>query len=43
MKLNLKAEEFRGEELPGKYTVKLLYEWNDKKFDKEYLKKLEKN
>ncbi len=30
-------------ELPGKYTAKLLYGWDDKKFEKEYLKKLEKN
>ena len=27
MKLNLKAEEFRRGELPGKYTAKLLYGW----------------
>jgi len=26
-----------------KYITKILYEWNDKKFKKEYLKKLEKN
>ena len=43
MKLNPEAEKFRREELPGKYTAKLLYGWDDKKFDKEYLKKLEKN
>ena len=43
MKLNLEAEEFRRRELPGRYTVKLLYGWDDKKFDKEYLKKLERN
>ena len=43
MKLNLEAEEFRRGELPGKYMAKLLYGWNDKKFDKEYLKKLERN
>jgi len=30
-------------ELLGKYTVKLLYGWDDGKFEKEYLKKLEKN
>jgi len=29
-------------ELPGKYTAKLLYGWDDKEFEKEYLKKLEK-
>jgi len=43
MKLNLEAEEFRRGELPGKYMVKLLYGWDDKKFEKEYLKKLERN
>ena len=43
MKLNLEAEEFRRGELPGRYTVKLLYGWNNKKFDEEYLKKLQKN
>jgi len=30
-------------ELPGIYTAKLLYEWDDKEFEKEYLRKLEKN
>ena len=43
MKLNPEAEEFRRGELPGRYTAKLLYRWDDKQFDKEYLKKLEKN
>ena len=41
--MNLKAEEFRRSKLPGKYTAKMLYGWDDKKFDEEYLKKLEKN
>ena len=43
MKLNPETEEFRRGELNGKYTVKLLYGQDDKKFDEEYLKKLEKN
>ena len=43
MKLNPEAEEFRIEELPGRYMAKLLYGWDDKKFDEEYLKKLERN
>jgi len=30
-------------ELPEKYMAKLLYGWDDKKFEDEYLKKLEKN
>jgi len=40
MKLNPEAEEFRRGELLGRYTAKLLYGWDDKKFDKEYLKKI---
>ena len=30
-------------ELLGKYIVKILYRWGDKKFEKEYLRKLERN
>jgi len=30
-------------ELPGKYTARLLYGWDDQKFEEEYLNKLEKN
>jgi len=39
------AEErnFRREKLLGKYTVKMLYKWNDKKFEEKYLKKLERD
>jgi len=36
-------EEYRRMELPGKYTAKLLYGWDDQKFKEEYLDKLEKN
>jgi len=36
-------DEYRRMELPGKYMAKLLYEWDDRKFEEEYLKKLEKN
>ena len=36
-------EEYRRMELPGKYTAKLLYGWDDQKFEEEYLNKLEKN
>ena len=43
IKLNLEAEEFRRGELLGKYMAKLLYGWDDKKFNEEYLKKLERN
>ncbi len=35
MKLNLEAEKFRKEKLPEKYTAKLLYEQDDKKFDED--------
>ena len=42
-KLNLEAEKFKRGELPGRYIAKLLYGWDDKKFDKEYLKKLQRN
>jgi len=39
------AEErdFRREELSGKFTAKILYRWNNGKFEEEYLKKLERN
>ena len=39
------AEErdFRRGELPGKFTAKMLYGWDNKKFEDEYLKKVEKN
>jgi len=43
MKLNPEVEEFRRGELPRRYMAKLLYGWDDKKFDEEYLKKLERN
>ena len=43
IKLNPEAQEFKRGELPGKYTAKLLYGWDDKKFNEEYWKKLEKN
>ena len=36
-------EEYRRMELPGKYTAKLLYRWDDRRFEEEYLNKLEKN
>jgi len=39
------AEErdFRRGELSGKFTTKMLYGWDDGKFEEEYLKKLERN
>ena len=35
--------EYRRMELSGKYMVKLLYGWDDRRFEEEYLNKLEKN
>jgi len=29
--------------LPGKYMAKLLYRWEEKKYEQEYWKKLEEN
>ena len=36
-------EEYRRIEVPGKYMAKVLYGWDNGKFEEEYLKKLEKN
>ena len=36
------VDEYKKMELLGKYIAKLLYGWDDKKFEEEYLKKLEK-
>ena len=38
-----KERDFRREELLGKYIVKILFGWNNKKFENKYLKKIEKN
>ena len=35
--------EYKRMELLGKYMVKLLYGWDDRRFKEEYLSKLEKN
>ena len=35
--------DFRREELLGKYMAKILYSQNNRKFEKEYLRKLERN
>ena len=43
MKLNPRADEFKRSELPEKFMAKLLFGWDDKKFENEYLKKLERN
>jgi len=36
-------KDFRRGELSGKFTAKMLYGWDDGKFEGEYLKKLERN
>ena len=35
--------DFRREKLPGKFTAKMLYEWDNGKFEEKYLRKLERN
>ena len=41
--LNSEVEMFKRSELPEKYIVKILFEWNDRKFVDEYLKKSERS
>ena len=36
-------EGYRRMELPGKFMAKVLYGWDDQRFEEEYLNKLEKN
>ena len=35
--------DFKRGELPEKFTVKMLYGWDNRKFENKYLKKLERN
>ena len=35
--------ENKQKEMPGRFMTKLLYGWNNRKFNREYLKKLERN
>ena len=43
-KLDIAEErDFRREELLEKYMVKILYRWDNRKFENKYLRKLEKN
>ena len=43
-KLEMAEErDFRRGELLGKFTTKMLYGWDNGKFEEEYLKKLERN
>jgi len=43
VKLNPEADKFRRSELPEKYIVKILFGWDDRKFEDKYWKRLEKN
>ena len=36
-------KDFKRGELLGKYMAKMLYGWDDRKFEEEYLRKLERN
>jgi len=38
-----KERDLERRELPEKYMAKMLYGWDDKKFEEEYLRKLERN
>jgi len=41
--ISSRVEECRRMELPEKYMAKLLYRWDDRKFEAEYLRKLERS
>ena len=38
-----KERDLRRGELPEKFIAKMLYMWDNRKFEEEYLKKLERN
>ena len=40
---NLEEKKFKRGELLGRYTVKMLYSWDNRQFKEEYLRKLERN
>ena len=39
----VEERDFRRRELSGKFMAKILYGWDNGKFEEEYLRKLEKN
>ena len=39
----IEEKDLRRGELPEKYTAKMLYEWDNRKFEEEYLRKLKRN
>ena len=43
VELNPGAEKLKRSELSGKYTARILFGWDDNKFEDEYLKKLERS
>ena len=43
MKLNLEVEVFKKSKLLEKYIIKILFGWDNRKFENKYLKKLEKS
>ena len=36
-------QDFRRKKISGRFTEKILYRWNDGKFEKKYLRKLKRN
>ena len=41
--MNPRADEFKKSKLLVKYIARLLFGWDDRKFENEYLEKLERN
>ena len=39
----VEERKFRRRKLLRRYTAKMLYRWDDGKFEEEYLRKLERN
>jgi len=39
----MEDRDFRRGELLEKYMAKILYKWNNRRFEEKYLKKLERN
>ena len=39
----IEKKNFRRGKLPGKYMAKMLYGWDNEKFEEEHLRKLERN
>ena len=39
----MEEKDFKREELLEKYIAKMLYRWDDRKCEEEYLRKLERN